>query len=267
MSSGIAALSFYDPTDMSHRGRITPEKAQQRWAASAQKRGADEYVRQHMLPLLNGSQESFRCLSLPAENWVWEQWLSGLHQDKRFQFFGVEREPEIVPKFRQKAAELSAQITNATFNPIPVPMSLGQAMMSMDEPFDIIYMDFCGPWCDQRYDDLMIMLERKLLKPKGSLILTNLMGMDQGAKQREEILRLGADMRPVYVRNDRAYVDDAEQSDGVPLRCKGIAHLVELTAADAGQSVLTQSLHIYYSYNNQTNRGTPMARLSFTRER
>lgn len=198
--------------------------------------------------------EGVRVLSLPAGQWLWETSMRDEFPDVKFEFTGIEEDPEVHCRLASSSA-----LRDDSFRTTMWPTSVRDYVSTGPGQFDIIYYDWMGAWSDDKVSDIYATLEQNTLAVGGMLILT--VSLNRGTGDELRILKeypaelpcafVDARQRNYYVSNHRVC--------GIPRRISDLA-------VSFGQVITPSLLEVYYPNSGLTSNASPQLRITLRRE-
>jgi len=237
------------------------------WATRIYKRRNDQLLGYYLHPLLTGLKPSLRMLSLPAKEWIFEKFLADLMPSMKFEFVGLEHDPKLASVMIKQARSLSEHHTNAVFlgtcDSVKSYLKEGSARDMAD--FDIIYLDYMGPWSNDRKVELDLLLKGRRVNRGGYLILTLSLNRTQ-PHHINELRDYAAGDHDIMVLDDRRDQRSASRyafSSRPPAFATGVACWIQRKAEEHGVILRAFPPHIYYNLDGRSP--SPELSLCFVR--
>jgi len=145
------------------------------WKAKATKRQNDAEINGLMVREFL-KKERVKCLTFPAQHWVYERNLAEGLPSVSFMFNGVEAD-EDVHESSWKEIEKENAPKNAEFLMTIKKRSLSQFLGHMDKPwadekFDLVYPDWMGTWNFKKKEEIRRMFARRIFAGSSYLAIT-----------------------------------------------------------------------------------------------
>lgn len=223
------------------------------WGTRFAKRHADEIAFRAMAPWVRSKVRGMDVLSFPAEEWLWERAFSALFPWGKVRFFGIEQDPAVYAKM----ADVEGRQLYPDHRLVPVGnISFAEYvdLQSSESPkYDMIYLDWLGTWCADKYDQIVAMLQSDMLAPDSMFRFT--VSMNRGKPEKWSEL--------AEVEHSSIAIADIRGGGGdmAEWRTYGIPALVVALGNDFGRRITPVALQIYYNYSEK--RTTPMGSFLF----
>jgi hypothetical protein len=228
------------------------------WTGRENKRRIDAITRERLADTITQDRDTpVKCLTFPADLWLWEQGLAEAFPQRKFHVMGVEKSPKVFDRAKIVRPLLQKLYSNLTLSLSRVPRSFKQVLNSIPEgeQFDIIYPDYMGTWARPKRAEVSQIFEKNLLAVGGFLLLT--LSLNRG--RAESIDELKAYARGEF---DVTFTDHRRKpkpSRGELIKVQGVPGLIQDLAAAHGCSLQLLEPHIYYNLNN----GSPTPEVFF----
>lgn len=229
------------------------------WADNVGKREADEASFRHLayeLLVKRSATTPVRVLSLPGHDWQWEQQLERAFGGLRFQFSGVEQNPDVHARLSACTANMPERFSTTT-DPIKVMEFL---ILNRRAEYDLIYYDWMGTWSKEKIAQVDSTLGMRMLSVGGILMMT--VSIPRGQPAAVDALRKYPATLPCAFSDARSHNTFVEH----PKVC-GIPRWVADRAATHGMTLTPQMLEVYYSQSATSHHVTPQLRVTMRRDK
>jgi hypothetical protein len=190
------------------------------WAVAAYKRRQDPVIQSY---IMNAFMEpDTRVVCLPAAQWQFEMSLANAFPDRRFYFYGVERDDRVREKMRRNANWLNQMVPNASFFPVDEPeltKMLDEALPQVQP--HALYLDYMGTWAQEKIRHMRQVA--RACKPGTVIVLT--LSLLRGSRLtndeiKQAVLEESWDYMSVMSVDDKCRLQDGSitrmKVDGVP---------------------------------------------------
>jgi hypothetical protein len=227
------------------------------WNKRAAKRFVDEQVFR-CITQWQMTRKICNVLSLPAKEWLWERDFAVSFPNMRANFYGIERNTEVLETMRKTSQNLNKLHTHHKFLPVDQPIDALQFLQTTNDVYDFIYLDWMGTWSTEKFKQIQAVLDRDVLRKGGFLRLTMALGRGKAARWASRL--------PDYDQ-EICGVQDMRAGGGILPEWKvyGIPGLIMQEAKLRGVKLKMVSNIAYISRNIPTERGTSEMSVMFRR--
>ncbi len=233
----------------------TADPSKMSWDKRAAKRFVDEIVFRAMEKDFVGKRKVHHILTLPAADWTWEREFALTFYKTKAVFTGVERDAEVHKGMCKQAKRHNVAHDIHVFNPVLKPIELNQFLLATPQEFDMIYLDWMGTWCEEKFKQLHTLLQRNLVKPGGLMRLT--LSLNRGKK---DVWAPLCDTSPIITGVQDLRCGGKELPEW---KVFGIPGLIVETAANYGYQARLLSNLVYNSRSGALARATPEISMLF----
>ena len=145
----------------------------------ASKLFVDQLVFRGMHPWASSGPATKNILSMPGRDWIWERHFSVTFHHLRVNFYGVEQNLSTWKAMSAKAQILSTINKQQKFLPSASCMTVAAYLKSTDQKFDMINLDWMSSWSPSHHDQVLSILNRKLIRKGGLLHIMYSMDRDK----------------------------------------------------------------------------------------